>query len=444
MAPPHRVPTVVHVATRFLRGGSETRIVDMVRALPEADHHLIVGADSDLDLARERVAPTSLSSMRSLVRPPHPVLDLATVSRLARLLREMSPDLLITHQSKAGVLGRMASRRVRRAGVVHSLSMASFGQGYPRSHDRLFRSVEARLGGRTDAYVVVGTDLVRRYTDLGIEPAKFHVVRSDAHVHASAPPDVERVRRELGLPGDRPIVLCLGSLEPRKNVLQLPDLLRLLADAPLQVRPFLAAAGQGPLRGELEAAFVARGLADDASVLGYVDDPVSLIAAVDAIVLLSRVEGLPQVLVQAASVGTPFVAYEVDGVRELVELGAVGHVVAPGRLGDAAEALRATLAGRRPAPMANLASWSPDEIVRRYREVIGPFIGIPPKVAGSRSRGEERGANASIEMPGDLPRESVPQPDGRLPIEERCGSIGRATRAHHVPGGLRPSVEGDR
>ncbi len=94
-------------------------------------------------------------------------------------------------------------------------------------------------------------------------------------------------------------------------------------------------------------------------------------------VLLSSVEGLPQVLVQAASVGTPFVAYEVDGVRELLGLGAVGTVVAPGRLEDAADALRTALAGERSGPTADLASWSPDVIARRYREVIGPFIGIP-------------------------------------------------------------------
>jgi glycosyltransferase involved in cell wall biosynthesis len=373
---------VIHVATRFLRGGSETRIADIVRAIPEADHHLIVGADSDVDLARQRIAPASLTLMRSLVRSPHPVLDLVTVSRLSRLLRATSPDLLVTHQSKAGVLGRVASARAGRTGVVHSLSMASFGQGYPRAHDRLFRSVEARLGSRTDAYVAVGADLVRRYTDLGIEPERFHVVRSDAHVHASVPTDVELVRRRHRLPDGRPIVLYLGSLEPRKNVLELPDLLRLLAGAPQPARPFLAVAGQGPLRGELEAAFAARGLASDAAVLGYVDEPISLIAAADAIVLLSKVEGLPQVLVQAASVGTPFVAYEVDGVRELVELGAAGNVVAPGALEDAARALRTVLSGEVPTgerlpATANLSSWSPDEIARRYREVIGPFIGLP-------------------------------------------------------------------
>lgn len=380
MASPQRRPQVIHVATRFLRGGSEARIGDITRAIPSADHHLIVGGESDLDLARERVAPASLRVIRSLVRRPHPALDMAAFMQLSRLLRAEPYDLLITHQSKAGVLGRAAAARVRRAEVVHSLSMASFGPGYPAVQDRVFRALERRLGAHTGAYLVVGADLVRRYTELGIEPVKFHVVRSDAHVHGTPGPDVVRIRRDVGLPDDRPVILYLGSLDPRKNVLQLVDVLQRLVDGPMPVRPFLAVAGQGPLRRELEDALVARGLEGDAAVLGFVDEPTSLVAAVDALVLLSGVEGLPQVLVQAAAVGTPFVAYDVDGVQELLELGASGRVVAPGALEDATEAIQAVLAAERPAPAADLSSWSPDEIARRYREVIEPLIEEAPLV----------------------------------------------------------------
>ncbi len=287
---------------------------------------------------------------------------------------------MITHQSKAGVLGRAAVACIRRSQVVHSLSMASFGPGYPQLQDRLFRVLEARLGAHTGAYVAVGADLVRRYTDLGIDARKFHVVRSDARVRAPAIDDVARIRREAGLPERRPVILYLGSLEPRKNVLRLVDLLQILRDAPLPSRPFLAVAGEGPLRGRLEEALAARGLAEDAAVLGFVGEPISVVAAADALVLLSDVEGLPQVLVQAAAVGTPFVASDVDGVRELLDLGADGHVVASGRIEEAARALKTVLMSERRPPAVDLASWAPDAIARAYRGVIGSFIEVPVTV----------------------------------------------------------------
>ena len=109
-------------------------------------------------------------------------------------------------------------------------------------------------------------------------------------------------------------------------------------------------------------------------MLGFVERPAALIAAADALVLLSRVEGLPQVLVQAAAAGTPFVSYEVDGAGELLDLGAVGAVVPTGDLSAAADALGRVLSLDRPAATVDLASWSPDAIGEGYRRVLRPLV----------------------------------------------------------------------
>jgi glycosyltransferase involved in cell wall biosynthesis len=368
-------PQVIHVATRFLRGGSEARIQDIVRALPEVDHHLIVGADSDVDLARERISPASITIVRSLVREPNPLSDVSALMRLASLFRSMPHHLLVTHQSKAGILGRSAERLVGRAAVIHSLSMASFGPGYPRWQDYLFRILEARLARVTDGYTAVGADLVGRYTRIGVAPHKFHVVRSDAGLFPPSTDDRVEAREVTGVPTDRPIVLYLGSLEPRKNVLDLVDLLeRSVSGRCPHGRPFLVIAGQGPLEGPLKESLRRRGLAGDSALLGFVERPSSLIAAADALVLLSRVEGLPQVLVQAAAAGTPFVSYEVDGAGELLDLGAVGAVVPTGDLPAAADALDRVLSLGRPAATVDLTSWSPDVIAEGYRRVLHPLM----------------------------------------------------------------------
>ena len=372
----HDRPQVIHVATRYLRGGSEARIQDIVRALPDVDHHLIVGAESDVDLARERLDPASLTVVRSLVREPNPRSDVSAFLRLVSLFRSTPHHLLVTHQSKAGILGRSAGRWVGRASIVHSLSMASFGPGYPRWQDYLFRTLEARLARATDGFTVVGADLAGRYPRIGVAPHKFHVVRSDAGLFPR-PAAVDRIeaREVTGLPLDRPIVLYLGSLEPRKNVLDLVDLLdRSVRARRSHARPFLVVAGQGPLEEPLRESLRRRGLAGDSVLLGFVERPASLVAAADALVLLSRVEGLPQVLVQAAAAGTPFVSYEVDGARELLDLGAVGAVVPTGDLPAAADALSRVLSSDRPAATVDLASWSPDAIAEAYRRVLHPLV----------------------------------------------------------------------
>jgi glycosyltransferase involved in cell wall biosynthesis len=93
----------------------------------------------------------------------------------------------------------------------------------------------------------------------------------------------------------------------------------------------------------------------------------------DLVLLLSRAEGLPQVLVQAAAAGTPFVSFDVEGVRELLALGAVGAAVPPGDIDavvDAASHQLRSRDGARGEPTVDLSSWSPDAIRSAYREVF--------------------------------------------------------------------------
>ena len=383
-------PQVVHIATRYLRGGSERRIRDIVHSFPEADHHVLLGVECDPDLARSQLEPRTLTIVPPLVRAPDPVKDIAALGKLAAFLRRSPYDLVVTHQSKAGVLGRTAARLAGRTPVVHSLSMSSFGPGYPRWQDLLFRTLEARLAGLTTAYAVAGRDLASRYRAIGVPPAKLTIVRSGVRLSPAAPADDgarDRVRAELQIPRDRPLILYLGSLEPRKNVLALPAFLsRLLALEPA-ARPFLVVAGEGPLAGELERRLEAMGLSEDSALVGFVPDPAPLIAAADAIVLLSSAEGIPQVLVQAAAAGTPFVAYAVDGGRELLDEGAVGAVVPLGDLAAAASAASEVLRGRRGAsPSIDLSGWDEDEIAAGYRRVLA--AALSGRVNGGASASE--------------------------------------------------------
>ena len=380
-------PRILHVATRYLRGGSERRLRDIVRAIPEAEHHLVVGCDSDVHLAMREIGPAKLTVMPSLVRDPAPRRDLATLRELRRVLVMQRYDLVVSHQSKAGVLTRMAASRSA-IPVVHSLSMANFGPGYSRWQSVLFRRIETRLVERTAAYVVVGSDLARRYAEIGAPPEKLHIVRSG--VTLSAPEERAAARADmcasLDLPADRPLIAYVGSLDQRKNVLDLPRLLGACLD-PCAARPYLVVAGEGPLDEPLHEAIGAAGLGDDAKLVGFVREPCALIRAADVVVLLSSAEGVPQVLVQAAAAQTPFVAYAVDGVRELMDLGAEGVAVPLGNVQAAAAATRALLSRGRtaPRPSMDFSAWSPEAISAGYRRVIRDALTQPAGASGRPS-----------------------------------------------------------
>jgi glycosyltransferase involved in cell wall biosynthesis len=367
-------PQVVHIATRYLRGGSEGRIRDIVQSFPEADHHVILGSESDLDLARRHLRPRTLTMLPALVREPDIAKDIIAFGKLASLLWRSPFDLVVTHQSKAGVLGRMAARVSGGTPVVHSLSMTSFGPGYPGWQDVAYRTLEARLARLTTTYAVAGRDLASRYRSIGVPPSKLNVVRSSVRlpsITTLTEASRQRLCDDLGIPVNRHLVLYLGSLEPRKNVLSLPSFLARLLALESPDRPFLVVAGEGPLASQLERKLEAMGLSGDAALLGFVTEPEPLVVMANAIVLLSTAEGISQVLVQAAAAGTPFVAYAVDGTQELLDEGAVGAVVPLGDVGAAARATFDVIRGRRgSAPSIDLSGWDEAEITAGYRRLL--------------------------------------------------------------------------
>jgi glycosyltransferase involved in cell wall biosynthesis len=168
--------------------------------------------------------------------------------------------------------------------------------------------------------------------------------------------------------------------------LLLAPLLRGLRDGSADP-PDLLVVGDGPERDRLTAELSALGLADHAVLTGHLSDPDHVqdaLRGVDLVVLMSEAEGLPQVLVQSAAAGTPFVAFDVEGVREVLALGARGSAVPLGRLDavvDAAQRWLRTGADHGETPPVDLSSWSPDSIAASYRAAFGGVLGMAPAPA---------------------------------------------------------------
>jgi glycosyltransferase involved in cell wall biosynthesis len=369
-------PVVLHVITRYLSGGSEQRVRDIVHALPQARHVICTG------VAVDHHAPAGVTIDREpmLRRELSPWHDARALVRLVRRVRRDRPQVIVTHQSKAGLLGRIAGRLVG-VPVVHSLSMASFGDGYGRVASAVFRTAERLLVGSTAAYVVVGRDLADQFRAIGVPEDRLSVVRSSPAL-PRPPSDHQRARRQLldqaGVAGDPPVLVYVGSLDDRKNVLELPRLLDEVDRVWPGPPPVLIAAGDGPRRDELQRLGAGR-----VHLLGHVADPTSVFHGADVVVLLSRVEGLPQVLVQAASSGAPFVAYRVSGADELVHLGARGDVVPWGNVGAAARAVATHLGSPVERHcLADLREWDPQVVRGRYRAILSPLLGDAASIDG--------------------------------------------------------------
>lgn len=138
------------------------------------------------------------------------------------------------------------------------------------------------------------------------------------------PDERQAARQALGIPADRRVALCLGALSPEKGV---PVAIGSLSHLP--ERWMLLVGGEGAERPLLErlASAVPSGRA---RLLGHVERPVEVLRAADVLVVPSLTEGLPGVIIEAAMVGLPAVATDTGFVREIIDHGVHGMVVAPG------------------------------------------------------------------------------------------------------------------
>jgi glycosyltransferase involved in cell wall biosynthesis len=376
------VTRVAHVATRFLAAGAERAVADVIHALPEPEyeHVLIVGREHEPPSIAMLCGDVRFEVVPELVRAPDPIRDPIAAARLTQVLGRLRPEVVHTIQSKSGVLGRFAARRAGVPLVVHNLVMANFGPGFNPLLSAVYRGAERLAEHWTDQYVACGTELRDRFISAGIgERRSYELIRStvDTVQYRDAVRDgVDAARARLGLPPGVPIVLFAGSLDRRKGAQELPEFIeRIRVREPDTV---LVVAGTGPLSAVVEQGIERRGLRDYAHLLGFSERMPDLMAAADCLVMLSRAEGLATVLVQAVASGTPFVSYDVDGPRELIQLGATGEVVPSGDVDAAADAA-ARLAGGTRAPELDLSEWAPETVRSRYRELFDRMVATLPR-----------------------------------------------------------------
>jgi glycosyltransferase involved in cell wall biosynthesis len=264
--------------------------------------------------------------------------DLFVRRRLARELAAFAPDVVHTHASKAGALGRSALRGASfaRTARVHTFHGHVLEGYFPALVARRLVAVERRLAEVTDRIVAVShataDDLVR----LGVaREEQLVVIQPGLELGELLALDLERrsagatlLRASLGVRAEDFLVGVVGRLAEVKQPLVALEVFALLAPR----HPDLAVAfvGDGELRGVLTRAIQAlpEGVRARVHLLGAREDISLVLGALDALLLASRSEGLPVALIEAAAAGLPVVARAVGGVGELVVDGRTGYLAA--------------------------------------------------------------------------------------------------------------------
>ncbi len=336
---------VLHLITRLIVGGAqENTIASVERVDPERyDSQLWIGPQTGSEgslLADARSRGIVVRVLPNLVREINPRRDALVLVQLVRLLRRGRFDIVHTHSSKAGILGRIAAKIAGVPHIVHTVH----GWGF---HDRMspltkntYATLEKLLQPWTRPLISVSSKTTRVGLDEGIgRPDAYRLIRSGIPLTRFFP-DPEcgsEVRERLGLRADDIVIGSVGRLSPQKNPRDFVRVAELLLRAHENL--MVVYVGDGPMRAEIERTLDSIGLSDRVLLLGIRDDVPDLLRAMDVFILTSLWEGLPRVVLQALATGLPVVAYDTAGIGEVVKRGKNGHLVEPGAVGEMVELL---------------------------------------------------------------------------------------------------------
>jgi glycosyltransferase involved in cell wall biosynthesis len=356
---------VLHVMECTI-GGTRRHLVDVVlgqRALG-LDVHVVASAlrqpDFDLDLQRLERAGALVTKL-DMVRAVSPATDAVHMSTLRAHLERTRPDVVHTHSSKAGVIGRLASVQTGIGARVHTPHTFAFlfEAEFSRPRRALFRAIEKGLAGHTRAIVAVSPSEARTFAASGVvDEERVRIVPNgiDPTPWIAARPIV---RAEIGMRDDKPMAAIVGLL----NIAKGQDLaLTALASVPeLQ----LVVVGHGEMEDALRAQAVRLQVADRVRFLGFRTDVPAILAASDFVVVPSRWEGLPYVALEAMAAAKPVVATPVDGARDAIEHGRTGILAEAIDAISIARALRAML-DATPAERRRMGDLGRERVVRSF------------------------------------------------------------------------------
>lgn len=316
--------------------GAQSHFLDICELL-HRDGHEVTAVVGSAGLLTERLqhAGVPVCVTPSLRRSIHPARDIFALRELRRCFRERAPQLVATHSSKAGILGRWAAQKEKIPNIFTAHGW-SFEENIPAIPRNLYLRLERWVGKRTDGFIAVSDSVGQ----LGVKcrvarPEKIHVVLNAVNDFRKLASESACDFQQIAGNASVKLLMVAGFRKQKDHT----TLLRSLAELRDQSWE-LDLLGDGPLLGSVRELSARLGLSDRVHFRGAVTNVPDYLRRADIMVLSTHWEGLPLSIMEGLSAGLPTVATDVSGVREEVVHEKTGLLVDHVDVGSLRDALR--------------------------------------------------------------------------------------------------------
>ena len=315
---------VLHIVTRLDEGGLADTVIKLCEGLQQKGFHIVCIAGAthyphpEYLAAKDR-KKLKIIKIKQLIRSISPVNDFISLYKLLKIIKHEKPDIVHTHSSKAGILGRLAAAILSVPVIIHSPHGHIFYGYFSRVVTLIFMIIE-RLLAKITYRVTTLTNLgLEDHVKLRIAEKKKFCVLPCGIQWPIVKPDAEKIlslKKEFGINREK-VVGWVGRLVPIKNC----ELLLKAAQIRLENKKYdikYLIIGDGEERVNLENFVKKANLGNSVRFLGNRNDIINLMHIFDLFVLTSNNEGLGRVILEAMSCGIPVIATKVGGVPEII------------------------------------------------------------------------------------------------------------------------------
>ncbi len=361
------MPKVLRIINRFNIGGPTYNATFLTRFLNDDFETLLIGglpeegeADS-LHIPREyRIEPTILEEMK---RIPNFKSDREAYLKIKQIIKDFKPDIVHTHASKAGALGRKAAFACKVPIVVHTFHGHVFHSYFGVLKTKIFKFIERRLAKKSTGIIAISEIQKNELTKIHniCEASKVKVIPLGFDLSKFQDNIVEKrrlVREKYSISDDEVAVAIIGRLSPIKNHAFFFQVVENLLKKGIQKVKFFVV-GDGELLSEIElkTAEINSKFGEKIFMTSWIKDIATFNAGMDVICLTSDNEGTPVSLIEAQASNVAVISTNVGGVKDIMLNGKTGFVVEKGDLNNYIEKLGILIENDEIRRLMSQSSW---------------------------------------------------------------------------------------
>lgn len=332
------MPRVLRIINRFNLGGPTYNAAYLTRYMPNDYETLLVGGvkeddeeSSEYIVRNLGISPIVIPEMRRQLNAQN---DLATYRKISQLINEFKPDIVHTHASKAGTVGRLAAIRNKVPVIVHTFHGHVFHSYFNSKQTKFFISIERGLAERTSKIIAISPKQKEELCDtFKIAPEeKFRIIPLGFDLQRFTEDKTERriaFRKKYNLDDDEIAIGIVGRLAPVKNHKMFIDAIsEAKKHTDKKIRAFVI--GDGELKTDLLSQCRDLGLSfamveddvdmpkADVTFASWIRNVETAYPGLDIVAMTSFNEGTPVSLIEAQAANVPIISTNVGGIENIV------------------------------------------------------------------------------------------------------------------------------